>query len=232
MQSYENKDEIGIFELIDLIRRNLKFIFLSVFIGLFIASIFSGASIIMNKSTAMYSLTTHLSLTGDEITEQTVTVIVNSFSHSSVISPAKSKLGLNDASYKVIAKRSHSVGILQLIVEGPDETKLTPLSNEVFNNIKPLVESAIPDLELRKLEISTPKPAIQTIKASSNLALNSVLGVLIGGILSVFYVIVVYFMSPYIVKDNELETLFNTKILGRFISNSQKSIIRKLLEVR
>lgn len=232
MQNNENKDELSIFELIDLFRRNLKLIIWSVIISLFITLLLTGISLLFNKNVANYSLTTQMSLTGEEITEQTVTVVVNSFSHSSIVTPALTKLGIYSSDYRIVAKRSHSVGILQLIVEGPNASLLTPLSNEVFNTVKPLVETAIIDLELRKLEISIPEPALQSTQARVNWILNSVLGILLGGMVSVFYIFAVYFMSPNIVEDNELETIFRTKILGRFINDSQKPTVRKFFEVR
>lgn len=232
MQSYENHDEVGIFELTDLIRRNFKLIIWSVITGLLIAIIFSTFSLFLNKNVAKYNLTTNMSLTGDDITEQTVTIIVNSFTHSSILTPVVTKLGLSPTDYQVLAKRGDSVGILQLIVEGTETSSLTRLSNEVFNMVKPLVETAIPNMELRKLEISTPKPLLQSTRANVNWIRNSVLGFLLGGMLSVLYVLVVYFMSPNIIKDGELETLFNTRILGKFANKSQKPTIRKFLEVK
>ena len=156
MQTYENQDIIGIFELIDLFRRNLIFIIQSVVISLLIALLLSGGSFFLNRDVATYRLTTNISLSGSELSEQIVTMINHSLSHASTLSQAENKLKIANSNYSVIAKRSDDVGILQLIVEGPDSAQLTGLSNEIFNYGKPLIETAFPSVELRKLEISTP----------------------------------------------------------------------------
>ena len=232
MQTYENQGEISIFELIDIFRRNLIFIIWCVLVSLLIALFLSGVSFFLNREVDTFNLTTNISLSGNDLSEQKVSIITNTFSHSNIVSPSKAKLDITSSDYSVIAKRSDDVGILQLVVEGPDASKLTDLSNEVFNLVKPLVETAFPSVELRKLEISTPVLIPQSTQPNVNWVGNSVLGIMLGGMLSVFYIFVMYFMSPYIVQDNDLESLFNTKILGRFVGKPKKQTLRKFFEVR
>lgn len=232
MKTHENQDEVSVLELYGLIRRNLVFIVWSVVLSVFIALFISGGSYIFARSADEYSLTTNFSLTGDDIKEQTVTIILNSFSHSSVLKPIEKKLNINLSEYNVVSKRTDNIGIMQLVVEGPDASKLNNFSIEIFNQVKPLIETAIPNVELRMLDISSPIVISQSNQAIFNLMFSTFLGILIGGMLSVFYVFVVYFMSPNIIEDYELESLFETRILGKFLSNPKKQTLRKFFEVR
>jgi len=232
MQTYKNQEEINIFEIIDLLRRNLIFIIWSLVISLFIALLLSGISFFLNRDVATYSLTTNISLSDSELSDQIVTMINNSLSHPNTLLQAENKLEIDNSNYSVIAKRGDDVGILQLIVEGPDSAQLTGLSNEILSYGKPLIETVFPMVELRKLGISTLVLVPQSTQPIVNWVLNSVLGIMLGGMISVFYIFVIYYMSPNIVKDNELESLFNSKILGRFVGKPKKQTLRKFFEVR
>ena len=153
MQKYENQGEIGIFELIDLFRRNLIFIIISVVFSLLIAIILSGVNFFFNREVDKYSLTTNISINGVDIEAEMITLINNSLSHPSILEQAQMRLGITSSDYSVLTRRGNDASISQLIVLGPDSALLTNISNEIFFLGKPLIEKVFDDIELRKLEI-------------------------------------------------------------------------------
>lgn len=232
MQTFENKKEISILELVDLFRRNFNIILWTVVISLTATLALSTFSYVLDKDVINYSLSTNISVNGDDIGVEIVTLISNSLSHPSILEQAQSRLGLSTSDYKIVSRSGSNPEILQLTVIGSDSSKLALLSNELIFLGKALIEDALPTLELRKLEISSPTVLPHSTKSNVNWILNSVFGVVLGVLISLFYIFVVFFMSPTIILDNELETLFDTKILGRFVDKPRKQTIRKFFEVR
>jgi capsular polysaccharide biosynthesis protein len=232
MKPQENQEMISIIELFDLLRRNLVLIIISSLLGLMLSLGYSTYRYVNQETTYIYSLTTLISVTTPVLTPESLAMINFTLSHPDNLSYATRRIGLSDLDYTVSSRNSEEEGIIIFVIEGIEKVPLTQLSRDIFNRVKPIVETSLFEVELRKLEINNPVIVSQTTSNQASWVLNSILGVMLGFVVSIFYVMGSYFLSPHIISDYELETVFNSKILGKFVDKPRKSILRKLFEVR
>lgn len=232
MKPYENQEVISIIELFDLLRRNLVLITVSIILGLLLSLGYSTYRYMNQETTYVYSLTTLISVNSPVITPESLTLINFSLSHPEVLNHAIRRFNLSVDDFSVTSRNSEEEGILLFVIEGTSKEPLTPLTRDIFNRVKPIVETTLFNVELQKLEINNPVITSQTTSNRASWVLNSILGMMFGFVTSIFYVMGIYFLSPNIVSDHELETVFKTKILGKFIGKPRDSILRKMFEVR
>lgn len=232
MSSHENHEVISIIELFDLLRRNLVLITVSIVLGLLLSLGYSSYRYVNQETEYLYSLTTLISVNTPVLTPESLAMINFSLSHPDVLNQATRRLDLSDLDYSVTSQNSEEEGIIIFVIEGNDKTPLTQLSRDIFNRVKPIVETSLFEVELRKLEINNPVIISKTTSNQASWVLNSIFGIILGFIVSIFYVMGVYFLSPHMISDYELETVFDSKILGKFVRKPRKSFIRKVFEVR
>jgi capsular polysaccharide biosynthesis protein len=232
MKPNEYQEVISITELFNLLKRNLLIIFTGVIVG-FILSIGVSTYRYQTQITiTRYSLSTLISVDSLSLSQESLAMVNYTLSHPEVLTASIRKLNSPSADYLVASRNSDEEGIIIFEISGTHKESLAQISREIFNRVKPIVELTLFEVELRRLEINNPVITSQITFNRANWILNAILGVVIGGVFSVFYVLGMYFMSPYIVSDFELESVFNSKILGKFASKSRKSILRKFYEVR
>lgn len=232
MRPNENQEVISIIELFDLLRRNLLIIFAGIIVGFIISIGISTYRYQHQVTITRYSLTTLISVDSLSLSEKSLVMVNYTLSHPEVLNASTHKLNSPGADYLVASRNSDEEGIIIFEISGTHKESLAQISREIFNRVKPIIELTLFEVELRRLEINNPVITSQITFNQANWLLNAILGVVIGGVFSVFYVMGVYFLSPKIVSDYELETIFNSKILGKFANKSRKSILRKFYEVR
>lgn len=232
MQNHQNEEEINFLELLDVLRRNLKLITMLIILGVLSSIVLSSISFVRNREINSYSVETQIILGGSLNNDQGITLIVNTLSHVSSLNSALNSLKIENSNYKLTSQYDSDSGLLSYKVEGSNSETITQISNEVFKLVKPIIEGAFPSIEIRELQTSEPVLVPKINENNVNWLMNIILGIILSGMLAVFYVFAVYFMSPFIVTDNELEMLFDTKVLGKFTGKTPKSKLRNLLEVR
>lgn len=231
MENYENNDIISILEIITVLRRNLGFILMVSLLGLVLSTGYSLYRTTQYTITNEYSLTTLINVDTLSLSEENIAMISFTLSHPENVLQAQRKLDIS-GEYEVQAKLGDEEGIILLTINGNQGPALLRLSRELFNITKPIVESTLLDVELRKLEINSPIIISTTSSNDVNWVLNSLLGLFVGLFASVFYVLSYYFLAPSVVTEREIERLFGTKIIGHFVQTQPKSILKKLFEVK
>lgn len=232
MQNYQNEEEISILELIDVLRRNLKLIILVVILGIFSSLLITSISFVRNREVNSYSVETQIILGGSLNNEQGIALIVNTLSHVSSLNSALTTLKIENNNYIVTSNYDANSGLISYKVEGSNSETITQISTEIFKLVKPIIEGAFPSIEIRELQTSEPVLVPKINENNVNWLMNIILGIILSGMIAVFYVFAVYFMSPFIVTDNDFESLFESKVLGKFTGKTRKSKLRKLFEVR
>ncbi|MBS3972451.1 MAG: hypothetical protein KGZ84_05525 [Erysipelotrichia bacterium] len=232
MQNQQYEEEISLLELLDVLRRNLKLITMLIILGLLSSIILSGISFYRNREVNSYSVETQIILSGSLNNEQGITLIVNTLSHVSSLNSALTTLKIENSNYKLTSQYDSDSGLLAYKVEGSNSETITQISTEIFKLVKPIIEGAFPSVEIREFQTSEPVLVPKINENNVNWLMNIILGIILSGMFAVFYVFAVYFMSPYIITDNDFESLFDSKVLGKFTGKTPKSKLRKLLEVR
>lgn len=222
---------IGLVELIGILKKNLHLILLGVFVGLMIGVGFSAFRDSQQQVINQYSLTTLVSVDTLALTEESIAMINFTLSHPENVLKAQRKLNIS-GKFDVKSTMSEEEGVLLLKVEGDNGPELTRLSRELFNISKPIVESALIEVEIRKLEVNSPIIISTTTLNQANWVLYTIVGVFMGGIISLLYIFGHYFLSPIFISTNELQRLFNAPMIGQFTSSQKNSFLKRIFEVR
>jgi len=222
---------IGLVELIGILKKNLHLILLGVLIGLMIGVGFSAYRYSQQQVINQYSLTTLVSVDTLALTEESIAMINFTLSHPENVLKAQRKLNIS-GKYDVKSSMSEEEGVLLLKVEGSNGPELTRLVRELFNIAKPIVESTLLEVEIRKLEVNSPIIISTTTLNQANWMLYTFVGVFMGGILALLYVFGHYFLSPVVISTYELQRLFNAPMIGRFASSHKRSLLNRIFEVR
>lgn len=231
MENYEVQEEISLFELFDLIRRNLVLILVSVVVGLVLSLGISGVSAWRNPITYTYTSNATVSLVGEEVSSEQVKVSTSIITHPEVLKSSLSVLKITEGSFVVRVEKVDDSDIFVVKVTGPTADLTRKVTNEILNQSKLLIDSTVLNINMNVLELGDLDSTPAKVGTSVNWILNAFIGMILGGMLSVFYVFGVYFVSPNMIDNQSLERLLDSKVIGSFVETKQSGK-RKLFEVR
>lgn len=224
-------EEISFKETIRTFWNNRFFITTFVLAGLVIGLIVSLIQIKQNPVTYRYQAKAILELKNQYGMTKQPQIYLAAIESKSLLEVASKKLDIDSKKYSVKTAYSYIPDNYNILVEGPDKEKITPLANEIISQVQDMALKSMDMNENRIVENAVVFGIPTTVSEPVNVILNLILSIMVAGMLSIFLIYAVRYMRGSVSSKNEAEKILKTKVLTDLNIRNKKNKLERFYRV-
>lgn len=225
-------DEISLQDLLSTFYRNRYFIIAVSLVGLFLGLI--AGVVQQQRSPVQYSYRAQvtMALANEEERGNQPEVFLHLTKSRDIVEAAKTHLRITSGEYRISTESSTKPGEFEVYSEGPNREHAIQLVNEVVARAQTLVNPAFTMGQNRIVQSGRVDSAPTVTSTPRNPALATVLGLILGGMISVFSVLGIIFLRGTVQQDSEIEKILKVPVLTTIQHGAPKSLLKKIMCVR
>lgn len=225
-------EEISLQEIIGMLWKNRYFIATFLAAGLLLGLIFSGIKVIQNPVEYRYQAKATVELiNGAEMQNQPQTML-HVMKSRSILEDAMGKLKISNGDYEVTTDASSKPNQFDIMVEGPDREHVVSLVNEIVAQGRAIAAPAMTLSSNAIIENGHISGSPVEISKGVNIVLNVMISLVLAGMLSVFLIFAIRYMSGKIYSKDEVEQILGTKVMTSIPFEGTNKRYEKFLKVR
>lgn len=226
------QEEINLMDLLNIMKRNRFFITVFLGLGIVFGILMSTVQWMKNPVVNEYKAAVTVELkNADERSNQTE-VFRNIAMSTELLEKSLSKLKINSGMFKVEVQKSSIPNQFDVVVLGPDQKQAISLVSEIVSRTNVMIQDAMPMGTNQVVENARAFGSPNKISKDINVALNIVIGAILGLMTGALMVFVVRFIQGRVVSIEEIEDILGVPVLVEIVSDEHLDFISKLTKVR